>query len=234
MPPNTRARTGTSGRPSDGDPPQEHRQRQKAGGVGRARQGNGTREQYTQSQITIIYCQFLTTCCLGPTSGERDRNSFSAPITNRCVLSIATQRLTLSPCLAGSHPTQTSPSSSPKLQQNGGQPSPSMNPIQNTRMGEPFHLQPPPPSTSLRPPNTSFDQAGPSFTPSHSSPQPHLLPPSSQPIGPTSTRVSQNQSKMRRKPRGITVKGLKQSMGLHNDQVSRNAYNRFRVRDLSY
>jgi len=151
------------------------------------------------------------------------------------VPSVTVQHLTLRSCLAGSRPTQTPPSTSAEPQPNGGRPSLSMNPIRNTRMGEAFHPQPAPPPTSFRLPNTSADQAGPSFTPSHSSPQPRLPPPlPSQSMGPTPACTIQNRQKMRRKPRGMTAKGLKQSMGLHKDQVSRNAYNRFRVRNLFY
>ena len=150
-----------------------------------------------------------------------------------CQSPIAVQHLTFTPCFAESQANQTSSNFSLEAHQPNF-PLP-VNLIRNTRVGEPLCSQPVHTSTPPHPPNTSANQAGPSFTPSHSSPRPRL--PStilSQPAEPGTSHAVQNPPRMRRKPRSMTEKGLKQSMGLHANETSRHAYNRFRVRSFFY
>ena len=118
-------------------------------------------------------------------------------------------------------------------QPNGGQPAAPTNPIRNTRVGEPFCHQPALPPPSPHPTDPSAHQTGPPSNPSHPSPNSHSPLPSS--TRPTETIPAHPVSaKMMRRPKGITKKGLKQSMGLHLTKEGKHAYNRFRVSRWSH
>ena len=122
------------------------------------------------------------------------------------------------------------------------------NPIRNTRMGEPSNSQPTLPPASPHPPKPSVNQtrsscdhsrpfpnpSNPSRNLSHCSPRPCSPPTSSsQTTELTPANPVQTRPKVIRKPRGITKKGFKQSMGLHVNEVSKHAYNRFKVGNIS-
>lgn len=107
-----------------------------------------------------------------------------------------------------------------------------LNPIQNTRMGEPVHSQTAPPTLSPRPPNPSAHLTRPLPEPLHHSPNSQPTLPSTQPAESPSAHPTQHRQRMPRKPRGITQKGLKQSMQLHSSTVAKHAYNKFRVRNF--
>jgi hypothetical protein len=131
------------------------------------------------------------------------------------------QRLALMPHFAEPQPIQTPSTHSYELQRDEQPPPPPLNPLRNSRMGEPIRPHQAPPPTLSHPPNTSVNQAS-SSGPSHSFPRP-----CPQPTFPPQL------PKVRRKPRNMTTKGLKQSMGLHETSVGRHSYNRIRVRSSS-
>lgn len=105
------------------------------------------------------------------------------------------------------------------------QPALSMNPIQNTHMGAPLPL-----ATSTRQPSPSISHIR-SLPPSLCSFTRPLFPlsSSSQLADPAQGLRASNQQRMKQQPRNIARNGLKQSMNLHNDKLSRHAYNKFRV-----
>ena len=239
MPTTTRSRANAGGEPSNKDLAQEHgqRPRQKVGRAGRAsQQGHGAGERYAYSQRPITYRNTPISPSRANEGGHQQaRNEVATrgqPLSRGgTVLSVVVQHLTLTP-----HFTESQLSSCRSQEpQREPQPLPPLNPIRNSRMGEPICPQQVPLPTSSQLPNTSVNQAGLSG-PSLSFPRPHLqstlLP---QPTEPTTSCRDPNRNlpKVRRKPRNITTKGLKQSMGLHETSVGRHSYNRIRVRDLN-
>lgn len=180
-------------------------------GEGMAREKNGT----SRSKQWCSAPRFLATCCLGPMRLARRRYPMALQLRPYHVEVIPfhrTQHLTLTYCFVETRPNQT-PSNTPP------EPSPYANPIWNAHMGEPFYPQPTPSPTSLHPTDHS-----------RSSQPPHSLPPlSSQCTKPTPTHPVKNQPKVMRRPKGITKNGLKQSMRLHRNDISKHAYNTFKV-----
>jgi len=238
MPTRAQTRAHTRDDANKGPPP-ERQQKRRTGGTKKGRRKNGPIEQCVHipndNSLSPVPRNLLFRTDEVPPPPPTDESEIATQPLSRggTVPSIAVQHLILTLSFAETHPDQSS-NTSPEHQQNASQPSLCTNPLRNTRMGEQFHHPVPP--TSSHPPNPSTDQTGRSLTPSHLSPSPRFpQPPLLQPVEPTPVTPAppvRNRPRIR-KPRGITKKGLKQSMGLHGNPVSRHAYNRFRVRNPS-
>ena len=141
------------------------------------------------------------------------------------------QHLTFVQVLASASPTRTSSNTPHGHEPNELQLVASINPIRNTCVGEPFSHTPAPPQPSPDKTGPLVHQTRLSLSTSHCSPRSRSpLIPSTQPAGPIPThRIAM---RMMFRPKGIAKKGLKQSMGLHDSEERRNAYNRFRVSSL--
>jgi len=146
------------------------------------------------------------------------------------VASSSMQCLTFTHFLSAS-PTHTPPNSPHNHQPDGLQPPTPTNPLRNTRVGEAFANWPAPPQPSPNQTDPPVHLTRPSSNVSHCStgsyPQPA---PSTRPMGPTTAHPIA--PRMMLKPQGIPKKGLKQSMGLHDTEERKHAYNRFRVSSL--